>query len=149
MASASADIALARTGRSAPYRVAFNLGTVTLSTVAASGMFALLGGRPGGALATLVLPLTGAALVYFLANTGLVTAVVSLAQRQGFARTWSRSCLWTIPSYLTGLSVAAAVIAVWDSSLPWAVLLGLPPCWLLVKYYRERAASSEIRAAIP
>jgi hypothetical protein len=133
----------------ATLKLAFNLGAVSLSAVIASACFLALERLPGSDPLAILFPLAAAAAVYFLANTGLVAAVVSVAEGQGLARTWRGSCLWTIPSYLMGLLVAAAVIIVWDSSLLWAVLLGLPPCWLLVKYYRERAASSETRAATP
>ena len=43
---------------------------------------------------------------------------------------------------MTGLTVAIGLLGVWQSSLPWVLLLGVPPCWMFVKHYRAHEVTA-------
>ena len=139
--------ALGRERRPTPIHLVFNLGAVLLSTVAASGAFRALGGHPDQDLVSLMPPLAGATVAFFFVNTGLVAAAISLDKHQPLFSTWRGYFLWTSVSYATGLSLAFAMLAVLDAMVPWGLVLGLPPCWLLVMFYRQRAANLRVQQA--
>ena len=122
-------------------RLIFNLAAVTVSVVAAAWVFGALGGSPGESLASLIIPLAAATVLYFGANTGLVATAISLDTGRRLFPTWRRSFLWTAPSYLTGLVLAVAMLAVVDASLWLCLALCVPPCWLLIAFYRSYAAT--------
>jgi hypothetical protein len=122
-----------------PIRFAFNLGAVTLSTAAAAGALFLAGGRPTQELASMILPLSAATAALFIANTGLLSAAIALEKREGFIRTWRTSFSWSPVSYVCGLTVAVAVLAAIDNIALWAVVFGLPMCWVLTAFYRYHA----------
>jgi diguanylate cyclase (GGDEF)-like protein/putative nucleotidyltransferase with HDIG domain len=46
-------------------------------------------------------------LVYYVINTGMVSAAVALSQRASLWSTWRSGYLWTAPSYLAGAAVVA------------------------------------------
>jgi signal transduction histidine kinase len=116
--------------------LAFNVGAVALATAAAAWAFLTAGGAPGASTLTLVWPLTAAAAVYFIANTGLVAVVISMEKGERFGATWQRSFRWTTAAYFTGLSLAVALLVGLRTLGPWGLALGVPPCWLLAAFYR-------------
>ena len=116
--------------------LAFNLGAVALATAAAAWAFLLAGGRPGESTLTLLWPLTAAAAVYFIANTGLVAVVISVEKGEPVSATWQRSFRWTTAAYFTGLSLAVALLLLLRTLGPWGLALGVPPSWLLAAFYR-------------
>jgi hypothetical protein len=120
-------------------RLAFNMGTVPLSTAVASVVFMALGGAPGAEPLQLVAPLTSAALTFFLCNTGLVAIAISLEKNRDLLSTWGGSFLWTLVPCLGGLSMALAMYVAIEISIAWVLLIGAPPCFLLVDFYRVRA----------
>jgi hypothetical protein len=125
-------------------RLAFNLGAVFLSTLAASGVFrAAGGGHPDQSLISMVRPLGIATVIYFLVNTGLVAAAISLEKNQPYARTWRVTFMWTLPSCLAGLPLAIAMLVVLDSSVLWTAALSVPACWLIRAFYRSHAQARE------
>ncbi len=132
--------ALGRDRPPAVVRFVFNLGAVVLSTAAASWAFNTLGGVPGQTPADLLLPLAGAAAIHFFANTGLIAAPIAFENRQGLLGTWRRCFLWSALADLTGLTLAVALLAMLEGGLAWLLLLGLPPSWVLVSFYRSHAA---------
>jgi len=128
---------LVRPGRRLdPMRTAFNLGAVTLSSAAASWSFLQLGGKVGGALWSSFGPLAAATAAYFLVNTGLVTVAIAYQQRTSMLAVWRESFQWTAVSYFTGLTLAAAMIVALQSWGLWVLALAIPPCWLLLAFYK-------------
>ncbi len=67
-----------------------------------------------------------AAVMYFVANTVPVAAVIALAENQNAAKVWSDVFLWTFPCYVVGAGVAAIAAsvqtAVWIPMLPAAAV---------------------------
>jgi signal transduction histidine kinase len=128
---------LVRPGRRLnPMRTAFNLGAVTLASAAASAAFLVTGGRVGGSLWVSFGPLAAATAAYFLVNTGLVTVAIAFQQRTPVMEVWRETFQWTTVSYFTGLTLAAVMIVALQSWGLWALALGIPPCWLLLAFYK-------------
>jgi hypothetical protein len=129
--------AVARKGKGpGGLRLAYNLAAVSLSAAAAAWTFHLSGGRPGDPLGTALGPLTAAAITYFFVNSGLVAAAIALETRRSLPSSWVSSLGWTVPSYFTGLTVAALLLLVLETLGPRGLVLGIPPIWLLVSFYR-------------
>jgi len=140
--------AVARRGKGSVLRLAYNLAAVSLATASAAWTFHVLGGRPGDPLSAILGPLAAAATVYFLVNSGLVAAAIALEMQRSFQASWVSSLSWTVPSYFTGLTVAALLLLVLETLGPRGLVLGIPPIWLLVAFYRahrERVEEQERR----
>jgi signal transduction histidine kinase len=128
---------LVRPGRRIdPMRTAFNLGAVMLASSAASWAFLGTGGRVGGSLMASFGPLAAATAAYFLVNTGLVTFAIALQQRPPVMEVWRETFQWTTVSYFTGLTLAATMIAALQAWGLWVLALAIPPCWLLLAFYK-------------
>jgi signal transduction histidine kinase/CheY-like chemotaxis protein len=126
-----------RPGRKlSPLRTAFNLGSVVLAAAAAAWSFVASGGVVGGSLWFSFAPLAAATAAYFLVNTGLVTLAISFQQRTPFLVVWRESFQWTAVSYFSGLTLAAAMLGALRAWGPWVLALAIPPCWLLLAFYR-------------
>jgi signal transduction histidine kinase len=128
---------LVRPGRRLnPMRTAFNLGAVTLASAAASWAFYATGGPVGGSLWVSFGPLAAATAAYFLVNTGLVTVAIAFQQRTPVMDVWRETFQWTTVSYFTGLTLAAVMIVALQAWGLWALALAIPPCWLLLAFYK-------------
>ncbi len=119
-----------------PMRTAFNLGAVTLASAAASWAFFVTGGQVGGSLWVSFGPLAAATAAYFLVNTGLVTVAIAFQQHTPVMAVWRETFQWTAVSYFTGLTLAAVMIVALQAWGLWALALAIPPCWLLLAFYR-------------
>jgi signal transduction histidine kinase len=117
-------------------RTAFNLGAVTLASAAASWAFYATGGIVGGSLWVSFGPLAAATAAYFLVNTGLVTVAIAFQQRTPVMEVWRETFQWTAVSYFTGLTLAAVMIVGLQAWGLWALALAIPPCWLLLAFYK-------------
>ena len=118
-------------------RTSFNLGAVTLASAGASAAFWMTGGHVGGALWSSFGPLAAATAAYFLVNTGLVTVAIAFQQKTPVIEVWRETFQWTAVSYFTGLTLAAAMIAALQAWGLWVLALAIPPCWLLLAYYKS------------
>ncbi|HEX6851520.1 MAG TPA: ATP-binding protein [Candidatus Polarisedimenticolaceae bacterium] len=149
--TAVAGVAGLLLGRKRPtigHRFLFNVASVMLTATMASWAYGVAGGEPGGALLAEFWPLTAAAVVYFLANTGLLSIAISLERGSSFFDVWREGFLWSAASYFAGLSLATVLLALFEAFGAWSLALGIPPCWLLVAFYethRERIAERERR----
>lgn len=85
----------------------FNVSALILST-ALAGMTLLAPGRSAGVLPAhaSMLPIFAAAAVYFLTNSALAAAAVSLADRRNLWDTWRQGLRWTIPAAIAGSALA-------------------------------------------
>lgn len=123
-----------------PMKVAFNVGAVPVATMSAAWAFQLGGGVPGAAVESLLWPLLAATTAYFAVNTGLVSLVVALSEGRAPLSVWMASFRWATVSYFTGFSVAAGVVLLVRGVGLWGLALAVPPCWLLVAFYRSHQA---------
>ena len=118
-------------------RTSFNVGAVTLASASASAAFWVTGGIVGGSLWASFGPLAAATAAYFLVNTGLVTVAIAFQQRTPVLVVWRETFQWTAVSYFTGLTLAAGMTAALQSWGLWVLALSIPPCWLLLAYYKS------------
>jgi hypothetical protein len=73
---------------------------------------------------------------YFVANTGMVSLVLSLTEEQPFAKVWRQCYLWSFPYYLVGAAISGA-ITFSSRTVGWKPsLLILPLMYLVYSYYR-------------
>lgn len=114
-------------------RVVFSVAA-TLATIAAAYAVFDLPYIPKNLDAVRVL-ITACA--YFMANTGLVAAVIALTERKSIARVWTDSYLWCFPYYLGGAAIAwfATIL---DRRLDWqGSIILLPVIYFVYRSYRD------------
>ena len=122
------------------YRTLFSMACLAITVQAAGLVYLMLGGEPGAmghTVTQIARPLAGAALTYFVINTGLIAGAIGLATHQpGFA-VWTQNFLWSAPSYFVG--AGAALAAKWmfvGSGMWWLALLLAAPIVLTYKSYK-------------
>jgi diguanylate cyclase (GGDEF)-like protein/putative nucleotidyltransferase with HDIG domain len=86
----------------------FNVGVLTLASLAAAGVFSLAGALSSGTWPLLLAGL-GAGAVYFLVNTGLLSVAVGFEGVEKPFGVWRERFAWLWPHY-AGYGVIAAVI---------------------------------------
>jgi hypothetical protein len=88
--------------------------------------------------AGLLVPLLLAAIVYFLVNTFLVSAILASVEQRGFRKTWGDWFRLSATYYLAGV-VVAAIMIVSNRHFGWAAsLLALPMMYLEYFCYRVK-----------
>ncbi|MEX2048289.1 MAG: HD-GYP domain-containing protein, partial [Gemmatimonadota bacterium] len=85
--------------RPAIHHVLFNVGALSLASLAAAGMFALGFDGGIGELVTVGAGLAAGA-TYFAINTGLVSLALALEGREPWWRVWHERFLWLAPHYI-------------------------------------------------
>ena len=116
-------------------KLIFNLSATVLSVSAASWVFERLSSDAGGGLQR-TLPLVAATTVYFLVSASLVTAAISIDQGKPFFATWTKSAGWTAVTNYLGTTLAVGLMFVFELAGPAGFVLGLPPLWFFLTYYR-------------
>jgi len=117
-------------------RLAFNSGTAVLSVASAWWVFSALGGRVGGPPAQAILPLSTAATAFFLVNSLLVAAPISIERQTPYLASLREIAGWCTPKVLVGLAIALAMNAVIGLASIWTLLIAVVPCWTLAFAYR-------------
>ena len=126
-----------------PVHFTFNLGASAASTGLAWIVFVALGGELGQSVLGLIPPLTAATAAFFVSNSVLVTSVIVLDKKQGFAETWIKTFRWTAVTYLAGMPLAVLMIVMLDSVGPWGLALAIPPTWMILGYYKANKEKTE------
>ena len=85
--------------RPAIHHVLFNIGTLTLSSIAASAVFTIGFDGGVGELLTVGAGLAAGA-AYFAVNTGFVSLALALEGRERWWRVWHERFLWLAPHYV-------------------------------------------------
>src|SRR4030095_1337325 len=78
------------------YRTLFSMASLAITVQAAGFVYTLLGGEPGAmghTVAQIARPLAGAALTYFVINTGLIAGAIGLATHQPGFSVWTQNFL--------------------------------------------------------
>jgi diguanylate cyclase (GGDEF)-like protein/putative nucleotidyltransferase with HDIG domain len=120
-----------------PYRTLFSMASLIVTVQGAGAVHGWLGGAPGVInLYTLPKSLVGAATTYFLLNTLIVAAAVTLSTRQSLAAVWCENFLWSAPSYFVGAGAAALVAWFFDISGQWLAPLAAAPLYLTYRSYK-------------
>src|SRR6266851_901627 len=120
--------------RPKPVQVLFNAACLTVCTAAAfwtsHGVLAMLG------LNSLVAMMVLGACVYVVLNTGLVSLVISLAERRPLKQVWPSCYEWTFPYFLVGAAVAGLASAAGHGTNWGVTLLVVPVMYFVYVYYR-------------
>ena len=94
------------------------------------GVLAMLG------LNSLVAMMVLGACVYVVLNTGLVSLVISLAERRPLKQVWPSCYEWTFPYFLVGAAVAGLASAAGHGTNWGVTLLVVPVMYFVYVYYR-------------
>src|SRR5256714_3361699 len=117
-------------------QVLFNAACLTGCTAAAfwvsHGALAMLG------LTSLAAMMVLGAIVYVVMNTGLVSLVISLAERRSLKDLWSSCYEWTFPYFLVGAAVAGLASAATHGTNLGVALLVVPAMYFVYVHYRMR-----------
>jgi len=114
-----------------PLQVLFNIAAINLSTIAAFYVPNLLAQGMDNPV-SLVL----SACTFFAVNAGLVSLVISLAEKESLERILRQAYLWSFPYYLIGAGIAGAVSSS-THQVGWKLsLFILPLMYLVYRYYR-------------
>jgi diguanylate cyclase (GGDEF)-like protein/putative nucleotidyltransferase with HDIG domain len=92
--------------RSPLHRVVFNIGTLSIASLAAAGIIALCRSTGVGIVAAVV----AAGLAHFAANTGLLSIALALESKERCSTAWRERFTWLLPHYL-GYGLIGGVIA--------------------------------------
>ena len=122
-----------------PVKLFFNSANLTLSVTAGSAILSL-GGGPANLASPLSIVWVGlAALVYFVANTGLTAAIVALVQELPFAVVWRRSQTNMLLADLALLAAGVPVAGLW-LVYPWML-----PCLAIGLLALHRAMADRVK----
>jgi diguanylate cyclase (GGDEF)-like protein/putative nucleotidyltransferase with HDIG domain len=116
------------------------MASLAITVQVAGLVYLMLGGEPGAmghTVAQIARPLAGAALTYFIVNTGLIAMAIGLTTHQPSFSVWTQNFLWSAPSYFVG--AGAALAAKWmfvGSGMWWLALLLAAPIVLTYKSYK-------------
>lgn len=114
-----------------PLQVLFNVAAINLSAMAAFCVPSLLGQGMDNPVS-----LALSACTFFGVNAGLVSLVISLAEKEPLERILRQAYLWSFPYYLIGAGIAGAVSSS-THQVGWKLsLFILPLMYLVYRYYR-------------
>ena len=119
------------------YRTTFSIAAEALTMTATGVVYLLLGGslRPVE-LAPLARPLVGAIATYFLVNTGLVAAAISLTTDRRAWDVWRNDFSWSGASFMVAGTAGAAAAVVIARGEHWPAVLMIAPVYLTYKTYQ-------------
>ncbi|MDH3592551.1 MAG: hypothetical protein OER88_11770, partial [Planctomycetota bacterium] len=129
-------------------RTLFNLVLGTASPLIASQVFLRLYRAESATDITfeaLWLPSLLAAIALFLVNTLSVAWIVSGTRGESTFTIWREGHLWTAPGDLAGWTLSLAMVWGRDAYGWPALVLALPPCWLLLVFYADHRRAIEER----
>ena len=123
-------------------RTAFNFGALSLSGVAAAGVFAVLPARHGAGLVAVA---AVAALAYYTVNSVLVAGVWALDESLSPASAWRQRFAWALPHHLAFGAAAGLLLLAYEAMGPVAfAVFGFPLAtfWLAQRQYLSSARDS-------
>jgi len=120
--------------RPKPVQVLFNAACLTVCTAAAFWSSHAVPATWG--LNSLAVMMVLGACVYVVLNTGLVSLVVSLAERQPLREVWPSCYEWTFPYFLVGAAVAGLASIAGHGTNWGGTLLVMPVTYFVHVYYR-------------
>ena len=115
----------------------FNVGIISLATLAATGVFSAMhfSGRVGTGVFVASGLVAGAA--YFLVNTALLSVAVGVEGRESFYRVWRERFAWLTPHYVTYGFIAAVIYEAYKPIGAWAIVVFALPLFLMRKTQEE------------
>lgn len=119
------------------HRLAFSISSVIIAVqVAGLVWHSLGGGLTSPIFATLVVPLSAAAMTYFAVNTLLVAGAIALSSGASAMREWNREFFWSAPAYFLSAAVAAMVALIVTHGYYILLPLAASPLYLSYRAYR-------------
>jgi putative nucleotidyltransferase with HDIG domain len=140
------------TRRSLFHQVLFNVGALTLASIAGAEVFSLPVGDGKQRAILLGLGLL-AGIAYFAVNTGLLSLAIGLEGRESLWRVWKERFRWLLPHYVVYGFIAAVIDEAYKPIGIWALVVFSLPLLLMREtqeaYVRhtERSASKLREAA--
>src|SRR3989442_9653054 len=120
--------------RPSPVQVTFNLSASAFAIGVAYNVYHLA--ISGAQVRSHPLLLGLAAITYFVANTGSITAVIALTEQKSIKRIWVECYFWSFPYYLVGAGFAG-MIGWFNREFGWETsLLIVPIIYLIFRSYR-------------
>jgi putative nucleotidyltransferase with HDIG domain len=115
------------------HQLLFNVGALSLASLAAAGIFSIH--LFSGALATGVFVASGllAGLVYMVVNMGLVSLAVGVEGRESPMRVWRERFAWLLPHYAVYGFIAAVIYEAYKPIGAWAIVVFALPLFLMRK----------------
>ncbi|MBI4263874.1 MAG: response regulator [Acidobacteria bacterium] len=127
-----------RVRRSQPlYKTAFSIASVAIAVQATGWVWRALGGsieQPG--FNETVVPLSAAALTYFVVQTVLVAGAISLTSASSLPRSWHREFLWSAPSYFVSAVVGGMIAIIVRHDAYLLVPLAAAPLYISYRAYQ-------------
>jgi diguanylate cyclase (GGDEF)-like protein/putative nucleotidyltransferase with HDIG domain len=114
------------------YQVAFNVGALTLASLAAAGVFAVGSTQNDGHVATVVAGLIAGA-VYFVVNTGLLSGAMALEGHDRPVRLWQERFAWLLKHYVAFGAFGAAMALAYDAIGLMGIVVFVLPLLLMRK----------------
>jgi diguanylate cyclase (GGDEF)-like protein/putative nucleotidyltransferase with HDIG domain len=139
--------------RSRLHHVVFNVGALTLASLAAAQVFSVhVVGTSTGARGLTALLGLGAGAAYFAVNTGLLAVATALEKNDNAWRVWRERFAWLFAHYLAYGFVAAMVLDAYQAIGAWAIAVVAVPLFVIREtqgsYFRHTEdASSQLRSA--
>jgi hypothetical protein len=120
--------------RPKPVQVLFNVACLTVCAAAAYWLSHTVPTILN--FSSLAVTMVLGACVYMVLNTGLVSLVISLAERGSLRQIWPSCYEWTFPYFLVGAAVAGLASAAGHGTNWGVTLLVVPVMYCLYVYYR-------------
>jgi diguanylate cyclase (GGDEF)-like protein/putative nucleotidyltransferase with HDIG domain len=108
----------------------FNVGSLSLATLAATAMFSLHFSGPVGTAVFLACGLVAGA-AYFIVNTSLLSIAIGLEGRESSFRIWKERFAWLTPHYVVYGFIAAVVYEAYQPIGAWAIVVFALPLFLM------------------
>ncbi len=118
--------------RSPIYQVLFNVGALSLASLAAAGIFTLVAHEGAAALAMAGASLAAGA-IYFGVNTGLLATAVAIEGRERPWRTWREGFAWLLPHYVVYGFVGGVMAIAYNATGLYALAVFAVPLLLMRK----------------
>jgi signal transduction histidine kinase/CheY-like chemotaxis protein len=119
------------------YRTIFSIAAEALTMAVTGVVYVWLGG-PSAPIdwSSLARPLVGTIATYFVVNTGLVAAAISLTSERTFVQVWLEDFLWSGASFMVAGTAGAAAAVVIARGEHWKAVLMLAPVYLTYRTYQ-------------
>jgi diguanylate cyclase (GGDEF)-like protein/putative nucleotidyltransferase with HDIG domain len=137
--------------RPAIHHVLFNIGALSLSSLAASAVFSI---GSGSGLGDLVMVAAGLAAggAYFAVNTGLVSLALAFEGRERWWRVWHERFLWLAPHYVVYGFIGGVIAIAYHAAGLYALAVFAVPLLLMRKTQEAylshtRKSAEKLRAA--
>jgi diguanylate cyclase (GGDEF)-like protein/putative nucleotidyltransferase with HDIG domain len=133
------------------HRTLFNIGALSLASLAASAAFAVGFGGSLGELVTVGAGLLAGA-AYFAVNTGLLSLALAMEGHERWWRAWHERFLWLLPHWVVYGFVGGVMAIAYHAAGPYALAVFAVPLLLMRKtqeaYLRHtRKSAQKLRAA--